>query len=182
MQLNRFTDYACRALMYAAVHDGERCTVDDIAAAFAVSRHHLVKVVNELQHLGYLETRRGRSGGLKLARLPADIRLGTLVRQTEASLALVECFERDTTCPLNPACRLQGVLREATEAFLDVLDRYSLADLVAQPRHRSRVIALLPLLRRDLSANPNLVPKTNTNTKTKTTARPHPRSSSRSVH
>ncbi len=143
MQLNRFTDYACRALVYAAVHDQGRCTVDDIAAAFGVSRHHLVKVVNELEHLGYLETRRGRGGGLKLARPAEAIKLGELVRSTEASLALVECFNRDTArCPLTPACRLKGVLQEASDAFFAVLDRYSLADLIAQPRHRARVIAL----------------------------------------
>jgi Rrf2 family nitric oxide-sensitive transcriptional repressor len=148
MQLNRFTDYACRALVYAAVHDGGRCTVDDIATAFGVSRHHLVKVVNQLQHLGYLDTRRGRSGGLKLARPPAAIRLGELVRRTEATLALVECFDRATArCPLTPACRLKGVLGEATDAFFAVLDRYSLADLIAQPRHMARVIALTPMIR-----------------------------------
>jgi Rrf2 family nitric oxide-sensitive transcriptional repressor len=149
MQLSRFADYACRALVYAAVHDQGRCTVDDIAAAFGVSRHHLVKIVNELQHLGYLETRRGRGGGLTLARPAAAIRLGDLVRQTEASLALVECFDRETTkCPLTPACRLKGALEEASEAFFAVLDRYSLADLVAQPRHRARVISLTPLTSR----------------------------------
>jgi Rrf2 family nitric oxide-sensitive transcriptional repressor len=149
MQLSRFTDYACRALLYAAVHEDGRCTVDDLAGAFGVSRHHLVKVVNELQHLGYLETRRGRGGGLSLARQPAAIRLGELVRHTEASLALVECFDSKTArCPLTPACRLKGVLGEAADAFFAVLDRYSLADLIAQPRHRSRVIALIPLARR----------------------------------
>jgi Rrf2 family nitric oxide-sensitive transcriptional repressor len=149
MQLSRFTDYACRALVYAAVHDQGRCTVDDIADAFGVSRHHLVKVVNELQHLGYLETRRGRGGGLTLARPAAEIKLGELVRNTEASLALVECFDRETAvCPLTPACRLKGVLEEASNGFFAVLDRYSLADLVAQPRYRARVISLTPLTSR----------------------------------
>ena len=145
MQLNVFTDYACRVLIYAAVHDQEPCTSEQIAEAFGISRHHLVKVVNELQHLGYLETRRGRAGGLRLARAPERIRLGDLVRRTEGNLVLVECFDRETnSCPLTPACGLKGALKEAFEAFFAVLDRYSLADLVAEPRWVARVAALLP--------------------------------------
>ncbi|HEY8535317.1 MAG TPA: Rrf2 family transcriptional regulator [Vicinamibacterales bacterium] len=145
MQLTRYTDYAVRVLLYAAARPDVRCTCEEIAVAFGISRHHLVKVINGLQHLGYLETHRGRSGGFRLA-LPAEqIRLGTVVRQTEGPLAIVECFDRDSDrCPLTPACGLRGALREATDAFLEVLDRYTLADLVREPRWLSRLVALRP--------------------------------------
>ncbi|MDE3154312.1 MAG: Rrf2 family transcriptional regulator [Acidobacteriota bacterium] len=145
MQLNVFTDYACRVLIYAAAHDRGPCTSDEIAEAFGISRHHLVKVINELQHLGFLETRRGRAGGIRLARAPERIGLGEVIRRTEGTLALVECFDRETdTCPLTPACGLRGALKEAFEAFFATLDRYTLADLVAQPRWIAQVTALFP--------------------------------------
>jgi Rrf2 family nitric oxide-sensitive transcriptional repressor len=104
-----------------------------------------VKVVNELQHLGYLVTTRGRDGGFALAAPPHDIRIGEVVRRTEGTMTLVECFDRNTnTCPLTRACGLKGVLSEAFDAFLAVLDRYSLADLLAEPRWVARVMAIHP--------------------------------------
>ncbi len=143
MQLTSFSDYALRVLIYAAVHPEARCLTADVATAFGISRHHVVKVVNGLQHLGYLDTTRGREGGFALAREPQRISVGEVVRQTEGTMALVECFDRDTnTCPLARACGLKGVLSEAFDAFLAVLDRYSLADLVAEPRWVARVMAL----------------------------------------
>lgn len=143
MQLNDFTDYSLRVLVYAAVHQGGRCTASDVAAAFDVSRHHLVKVINELQHLGYLETTRGRGGGFRLALGPERVSVGDVVRRTEGSLALVECFNHETnTCPLTKACGLKAALGEAFEAFFAVLDGYTLADLVAQPQWTARVMAL----------------------------------------
>jgi Rrf2 family nitric oxide-sensitive transcriptional repressor len=143
MQLNLFTDYALRVLIFAAAHDGERCLTSDVAQAFGVSRHHVVKVVNELQHLGYIETTRGRAGGFRLARLPEAIRVGDVVRQTEGTMAVVDCFDRGTrTCPLTDACGLKGVLRDATAAFLAVLDKTTLADLVSRPRWVTRVTSL----------------------------------------
>jgi Rrf2 family nitric oxide-sensitive transcriptional repressor len=143
MQLTAFTDYALRALIYTAARPDQRCLTADVATAFGISRHHVVKVVNELQHLGYLDTVRGRAGGFGLA-LPADrIRIGDVVRRTEGTMTLVECFDRGTnTCPLAPACGLRGVLDDAFEAFLAVLDRHTLADLVKEPRWAARVIAL----------------------------------------
>jgi len=149
MQLNIFTDYALRVLLYTAVHDGERCTSDEIATAFGVSRHHLVKVINELQHLGYLETRRGRAGGIALACPPDRIRIGEIVRRTESTMTLVECFDRKTKqCPLGRACGLKSALSDAFEAFFEVLDRYTLADFVAEPRWVSRLVSLMPPERR----------------------------------
>jgi len=142
MQLNAFTDYSLRVLLYAAARPDHRCLTADVAAAFDISRHHVVKVVNELQHLGYIQTTRGRAGGFALAQRPQDIRIGDVIRGTEP-LALVECFDRATnTCPLARACGLKGVLDEAFAAFLDVLDRYTVADLVGQPRLLSGLIRL----------------------------------------
>jgi Rrf2 family nitric oxide-sensitive transcriptional repressor len=145
MQLNAFTDYALRVLVYAAARPGERCLTADVAGAFGISRHHVVKVVNELQHLGYVETTRGRAGGFTLARSPEQIRLGDVVRRTESAMPLVECFDRPTnTCPLVHACGLKGALAEAFKAFLGTLDRYSIADMVSNPRWASTLIALTP--------------------------------------
>lgn len=102
-------------------------------------------MVNELGHLGYLETTRGRTGGFRLARAPHLIRVGDVVRRTEGTLALVECFDRATSsCPLARACGLKGALADAFEAFFTTLNRYSLADLVAEPRWVARVTALAP--------------------------------------
>jgi Rrf2 family nitric oxide-sensitive transcriptional repressor len=150
VQLTYFTDYALRVLIYAAVRPGARCLTTDVATAFGISRHHVVKVVNELQHLGYLHTTRGREGGFALAAPPEQISIGEVVRRTEGSMTLVECFDRHTnTCPLARACGLKGVLREAFGAFLAVLDRYSLADLIAEPQWVARVTMLQPPVRNE---------------------------------
>lgn len=145
MQLKSFTDYALRVLIFAASRPETRCLTADVAAAFGISRHHVVKVVNELQHLGYLDTTRGRDGGFALALPPGRIRIGDVVRRTEGTMTLVECFDRQTnTCPLARACGLKGALREAFDAFLGVLDGYSLADLIAEPQWLARVTSLRP--------------------------------------
>jgi len=146
MQLNAFTDYALRILVYAAARPDERCLTADVASAYGISRHHVVKVVNGLQHLGYIETTRGRAGGFTLAHAPDHIRVGDVVRRTESSV-LVECFDRHTnTCPLAQACGLKGALAEAFAAFLAVLDRYSIADMVARPQWASALLTLTPQL------------------------------------
>lgn len=150
MQLRLFTDYSLRVLVYAAVRPGARCLTTDVATAFGISRHHVVKVVNQLQHFGYLHTTRGRDGGFALAGEPGRIRIGEVVRRTEGTMTLVECFERQTnTCPLSRACGLKDVLTAAFAAFLAVLDRSTLADLIAEPRWVTRVRALPPRQRND---------------------------------
>jgi Rrf2 family nitric oxide-sensitive transcriptional repressor len=144
MQLNAFTDYALRILVYAAARPDERCLTADVASAYGISRHHVVKVVNGLQHLGYIQTTRGRTGGFTLARSPEQIRVGDVVRRTESGM-LVECFDRHTnTCPIAQACGLKGVLAEAFAAFLTTLDRYSIADMVARPQWASMLMTLTP--------------------------------------
>jgi len=127
MQLTRFTDYSIRVLIHVASRrDDELSSIQEIADAYDISRNHLMKVVVDLGRAGFLETIRGRAGGLRLGR-PADtINLGELVRQTEQSLKLVDC----SSCLIAPSCVLPRILAEATRAFLAVLDRYTLADLL----------------------------------------------------
>lgn len=154
MQLTSFTDYSLRVLIYAAARPGRRCRTTDVAAAFGTSRHHMVKVVNELQHLGYLVTVRGRDGGFALAVPPEGIPIGEVVRHTENTLALVECMDPGTNaCPLTRACGLKGVVSEACDAFLAVLDQHTLADLVAERRWVAAVTTLRPTRRPALRAS-----------------------------
>ena len=131
MRLTVYTDYALRVLMYVAVRPDPLPTIGQIADAYQISRNHLMKVVYELGQAGYLETVRGKNGGLRLARRPEEIVLGRLVRETEPDMALVPCFDPiRAQCAITPACRLRGALAEARAAFLAVLDGYTLADLV----------------------------------------------------
>ncbi len=132
MRLTVYTDYALRVLMYVAVRPDPLPTIGQIADAYQISRNHLMKVVYELGQAGYLETVRGKNGGLRLARRPEEIVLGRLVRETEPDMALVPCFDPiNAKCAITPVCRLRGALAEARTAFLAVLDAYSLADLVS---------------------------------------------------
>ena len=131
MTLTRFSDYALRVLMFAAVQGERSFSVDQVAGKFGLSRNHLAKVVNHLVRAGHLKARRGRRGGVWLGRNPESIRLGTLVRSTENESPLVECFATSSNrCRLTPACRLKGALTEALSAFYSALDRRTLADLV----------------------------------------------------
>ena len=131
MQLTLYTDYSLRVLLYVAMKEDETATISEIAEAYHVSRNHLVKVVHHLGKLGYLETTRGRTGGIALARDPADINVGEVVEAVEPTMDLVECFDMArNTCPIAPACRLKGVLMQANRAFLAVLKDYTLQDLL----------------------------------------------------
>ncbi|MFM7603625.1 MAG: RrF2 family transcriptional regulator [Prosthecobacter sp.] len=130
MRLSLFTDYSLRVLMFAALK-GVSFSISEVAEAYGISRHHLVKVVNYLAKLGYLETRRGRGGGISLAMKPEEIRVGMIVRRTEGMPPMVECFDKDhNTCVINGSCRLKGVLAQAANAFFETLDRHTLRDLV----------------------------------------------------
>lgn len=136
MRLTRYTDNALRCLTLLAIRDGASVTVPEISRRMHMSEDHLFKVVGRLSQLGYVETTRGRSGGVRLAKPPEAIIVGDVVRATEESLALVECFSEgeEVTCPIAPACVLAGTLDKALAAFFAVLDRVTLADLVANRR------------------------------------------------
>ena len=130
MHLTRFTDYSIRVLLYLAAKGEERSTISEIAEAFNISRNHLMKIVQELNQKGYLKAIRGKHGGLLLNRSPHSINLGTVIRDTEQDMALVECFRDNNACVITPSCRLQPILAEALGAFWRVLDAYTLADLL----------------------------------------------------
>jgi Rrf2 family nitric oxide-sensitive transcriptional repressor len=131
VRLTVYTDYSLRMLMYLAVKGDDLATIAEVAATYGISKAHLTKVAHQLGLAGYVETVRGKGGGLRLARPPGTIGLGDVVRRTEPDMALVPCFEPvHAPCPIVPACGLRGALYEARQAFLAVLDHYSLADLV----------------------------------------------------
>lgn len=131
MHLTLHADYSLRVLLYLAVHRDRLVSTAEISNAYGISKNHLVRVVQALGRHGYVEVRAGRSGGLMLARHPAQIRIGEVVRRTEPHLDLVECFNPATnTCPILPACSLKHALWEARDAFLAVLERLTLEDVV----------------------------------------------------
>ena len=135
MELSRFTDYSLRVLIYAAARMPSKITLAELTQAHRISHHHLVKIVHHLGKLGYLENKRGRNGGIHLGRNPAQVSVGDVVRRTETHMNLVECFSpRNNSCRLFPSCRLMGALIEASDAFLGVLDSYTLADLISNKK------------------------------------------------
>lgn len=141
MQLTLFSDYALRVVIHLGCHPSAPVSVDEISRAYGISRHHLVRVVQTLVELGVVEARRGRGGGLLLARGPAEINVGWLVRRTEPHFHLAECFQPETNrCPITPACELRSALNQARAAFLDVLDGYSLDRLLGR---RAELVELL---------------------------------------
>lgn len=134
MRLTLHTDHALRLLMLLAIEPGERHTIEEIARRYEISRNHLMKITQTLVQAGFIGSSRGRGGGVQLRRAAESINLGAVVRATEDGFALVECFDREhNRCLIAPACGLRGPLEEALRAFLAVLDRYSLDDLVKSP-------------------------------------------------
>jgi Rrf2 family nitric oxide-sensitive transcriptional repressor len=144
MRLTLHTDYALRLLMLLAMEPADLHTVEEVARRYGISRNHLMKVTQTLVQAGFIGSLRGRGGGLRLKRSAESINLGAVVRSTEDSFALVECFDRErNACVVSPACGLRGPLDEALRAFLAVLDRYSLADLIRNPVSLRRMRRLL---------------------------------------
>ncbi|MFN3764143.1 MAG: iron-responsive transcriptional regulator RirA [Aliihoeflea sp.] len=139
MRLTRQTNYAVRILMYCAANPGRLSRIPEIASAYGVSELFLFKILQPLVENGLVETVRGRNGGVRLGRLASEITLFDIVRVTEDSFAMAECFEKDATeCPLVDACALNEALRKALGAFFEVLESYTIEDLVkARPNMRS---------------------------------------------
>lgn len=140
MHITTYTDYSLRVLIRLALQPSKLVTIAEIADVYEISEHHLVKVVHQLGVAGYIETLRGRGGGIRLARKATDINLGEVVRRMEPDFNLVACFRADARCSISPACKLAGVLGDALKAFLTVLDQYTLADIVDKPRQLSRLL------------------------------------------
>lgn len=150
MRLTAFTDYSLRVLLFVATAPERRATIAEIARSYGISQHHLVKVVHLLGREGFLANTRGRSGGLKLAKAPSLVNVGDVVRVTEGPSVLAECFEPGGgACPITRACSLVAVLHEADGAFYDVLDRYTLQDLVASPKRMAAILHRTPTFQRE---------------------------------
>ena len=146
MRLTVYTDYALRMLMYLAVKDDGLATIEDIAQSYGISRNHLMKVAHQLGVAGYVDTVRGRRGGLRLAKPAKAIGLGEVVRHTEPDMAIVMCFEPiNADCPILPYCGLRKALARARAAFINVLDDYTLSDLVRPRASLQAMLAIAPV-------------------------------------
>ena len=168
MRLTNYSDYALRSLMYLAIKREPKtlANISDIAESYHISKSHLTKIIHQLGQLGYIESVRGKNGGIRLARAPQDINLGVLIKQIEPDFALVECFaeslpnhskgvkqqglsialidEAESSlkfgCVISPVCQLKGVFFEALTAFITVLERYTLADIINNEEELRRVL------------------------------------------
>lgn len=143
MRLTLQTDYALRILMFAGLKGDTLSTIDEVVAQFGISKGHVMKVVHRLGQRGYLETMRGKNGGLRLARKPSLISVGALVRDMEEELGVVGCLQGEKGfCRIEKSCVLRGALHEATSAFLAVLDRFTIADLIKPGRSIAKALDL----------------------------------------
>jgi len=148
VRLTVYTDFSLRVLMFLALRGNELTTIAEIARAYGISKNHLMKVVYQLGLAGYVETVRGKGGGLRLARPPQDVVLGEVVRRTEPDMALVPCFAPDdASCTIFPSCALRGALAEARDAFLAALDKHTLADLVRPRGPLQKLLSFKPASR-----------------------------------
>lgn len=144
MQLNSFTDYGLRALiLLASLPHGELTSAGEISETFGISRNHMMKIVNRLAQMGLIETIRGKNGGIRLKKCPSDINIGHVIRGTEP-LQLLDCSTDN--CHISPACRLKGVLADAKKAFLAVLDRYTLDDVIRDNEELQTILRIQPAI------------------------------------
>lgn len=143
MRFTRYTDYALRVLMYLGRKGEDLSTIKEIAARYGISENHLMKVVHQLGRSGYITTIRGRQGGMRLAAAPGAINIGQVVRICEDDLRIVECFDDTTnTCPISQVCGLAGMMDEALAAFLAVLDKKTLADVLGKSPGLGKILNL----------------------------------------
>ena len=142
MRLTSLTDYAMRLLIHLAQHPDRLCTIAEIAQVYGISEAHLMKITHQLGLAGWIETVRGKGGGMRLARAPKDIVLGDVVRSMEPDFSLVECFATGGNCMLTGNCGLTGVLEGALDSFMRHLDGYTLADILPQPPGAPKVIRM----------------------------------------
>lgn len=146
MQLSKFTDYSLRVLIYTAARHPDKVSITELAEVYNISRNHLVKVVNQLAHLSYLETSRGRGGGILLGQAAEDIVIGDVIEAVEPGFDMAECFRLGSNhCRLTPVCRLKGIMNDAKSAFLQELSRHTLADVVGEPEVIIAALELEPL-------------------------------------
>lgn len=147
MRLTLYTDYSLRVLLYLSGHPDRLATITELADFYKISRNHLVKVVHELGLSGYVQTVRGKHGGIRLARPADQILIGDVVRKTEPDLNLLECFDPSTDqCRITQTCKLKGVLFQARRDFLKELDQHTLADLSNTPDEKGNAFRSIPIL------------------------------------
>lgn len=143
MQLTKYTDYALRTLIFVAIQKPARLvTISDVSEHFDVPRNHLVKIVNHLGKLGYIETIRGKGGGMCLARPATNINLRDVVEATEETLIPIDC--QKINCRIQPSCRLSGIMGEAQEGFMGVFGRYHVSDLLDNPQRLEQFLKWYP--------------------------------------
>ena len=145
MRLTNYSDYALRVLTYLGLKREELSTITEIADCYGISRNHVVKIVHHLGQLGYVDTLRGKNGGIRLARSPEKINIGQVIRHTEASMDIVECFSNQNSCIIGCSCVLRTAISEALSAFMAVLDDYTLADLMAPRRQLSKKLHVIQI-------------------------------------
>ena len=129
MQLSKFSDYSFRALIYLGNKRDTQCTVDELAAELNTSTHHMKKVVHKLANLGYIQSQKGRNGGLRLGMEPKDINLGTVLQSTEENMGIMDCFSQQD-CPLLHGCTLKRIAKRALAAFIQEFSNHTLQDLL----------------------------------------------------
>lgn len=142
MRLTRYTDYSLRVLIHLALNEDGLCSIGEIARTYEISHNHLMKVVVALARDGFVETVRGRAGGIRLGRPAENITVGEVVRRTEEGFELAEC----SGCSLSPACGLTGILAQGVAAMLQVFDNYTIADILTDKTILRRLIAREPPL------------------------------------
>jgi Rrf2 family nitric oxide-sensitive transcriptional repressor len=142
MRLTNMTDYALRLLIFLAQQPDRLCTIAEVARSYAISEAHLMKITHQLALAGWIETVRGKGGGMRLARAPEDIVLGEVVRSTEPDLAIVECFATGGNCMLAGNCKLAGVMDGALRSFMQHLDGHTLADILPAPLPAQRPVRI----------------------------------------
>ena len=140
MRLTTFSEYSMRVMMYLGLQHGQLATIAEIAQAYNISENHLTKVVHQLAQRGYVETVRGKGGGLRLARDPNTVNLGAMIRDSEGEPSLLPCVDSQSDCCIQPACKLMVILREAQTALFNVLDKYTLADLLSEQAPLARIL------------------------------------------
>ena len=145
MRLTQFSGYGLRVLIYVGLKGKQLTTITEIADGYGISKNHLMKVVQQLSNEGFLYSRRGKNGGVRLAREPEQITIGSVVVAMEPGFGVAECMRQGNECVLTPVCRLRAKLNEANRAFLQVLEKVTLADILFDQPHRSALRQLLEI-------------------------------------
>lgn len=142
MHITRYSDYCLRTLIFLALQGDRLATIQEVSRSYNISKNHLMKIVYQLGQKGYINSIRGKNGGIRLGRAPEQINLGTLFTDVEQSFAIAECFSTNNSCAITPACHMKKILSDALAAFLAVLHQYTLADLLSS-RRQPELIQLL---------------------------------------